>query len=116
MKINVHAPHSEKNDDEEHYSNHAVSDTHAAPHDLNGIGLCVNMAFQLIIPRLQSFLGRRQVFGNPEHLIKGYAHCLADRRDGVDRRRCRKIGKEIIKTVNYKRRRIVSTIKEILTV
>ena len=84
MKINVHAPHSEKNDDEEHYSNHAVSDMHAAPHDLNGIGLCVNMAFQLIIPRLQSLLGRCQVFGNSERFIKGDSKHFANRSDCVN--------------------------------
>jgi hypothetical protein len=96
MKINVHAPRSEKNDYNKHYSNRAVADMDTAPHDLNGIGLCVNMAFQLIIPRLQSFLGRRQVFGNPERFIKRYSKRFADRRDGVNRRRFRKLGKEVL--------------------
>jgi hypothetical protein len=84
MKINVHAPRSEKNDDNKHYSNRAVADMDTAPHDLNGIGLCVNMAFQLIIPRLQSFLGRRQVFGNPERFIKGDSKHFANRSDCVN--------------------------------
>jgi hypothetical protein len=96
MKINVHAPHSEKNDDEEHYSNHAVTDTDTAPHDLDGISLCVNVAFQLIVARLQSFLSRRQVFGNSEHFIKGYAEHLADRRDSVNGRGFRHFGKEVL--------------------
>ena len=55
MKINVHAPHSEKGDDEEHYSNYAVANTHSTPHDLDHVGFRVNMAFQLVIPRLQCF-------------------------------------------------------------
>jgi hypothetical protein len=96
MEIDVHAPRSEKNGDEEQYSNHAVADTHTAPHDLNGIGFRVNMAFQLIIPRLQGFLGRRQVFGNPERFIKRYSKRFADRRDGVDGRSFRKLGKKIL--------------------
>lgn len=95
MKINVHAPHSEKNDDEEHYSNHAVSDMHAAPHDLDHVRFRVNMAFQLIIPRLQSFLGRRQVFGNFERFIKRDSKHFANRSDCVNRWGLRCAGEKI---------------------
>nr|DAR54872.1 MAG TPA: hypothetical protein [Caudoviricetes sp.]DAW85048.1 MAG TPA: hypothetical protein [Bacteriophage sp.] len=81
---NVQAPCGQQNDNDKHYSNHAVADTDTTPHDLNHICFCVNVAFQFIIPRLQSFLGRRQVFGNPEHLIKRDAKHLADRSDCVN--------------------------------
>ena len=75
--INVQAPRGQQDNNDKHYSNHAVSDTNTAPHNLDHVRFRVNMAFQLIIPSLQSLLGRRQVFGNAEHFIKGYAKHLA---------------------------------------